>query len=196
MAREFFKIKADKVRNESDWNLSKYVGEKELNLQCFNMRKKKYSHFTAKQMNLLDFQQKMQNRRWFELETATENLFCYVSVIEYNKVTLSIEELVGQTELKSLKGCHSVPLLFKGMDQLSEKNLRIDFKDEDPSIPIDGHLDSIPLFIELDVSNMKEGDTLDLTKNMLDDKTSFLDQLNNKTADGTPCMTIGVAVRK
>ena len=192
MAKGTFVIKAERITRDYKFDLNRYINEKSTLIDGSD-KKGKSVFFKSDQIKLQD----MENYRWVSFATEKSSKPQYIANLKYNKVTQFVKEIGLVNDIRPSDNTDLVPIIIKGLHQLYENNLLIDFKGETSIALITGDPNNIPLFVEIDVSNYLEGDSIILSNKILDKNVSFFkDDLNNISEDGTPYRTLGIIKKR
>lgn len=187
-----FIIKADKIIRDYRFDLDQYINEKSTLIVWLD-EKGKRMFFKSNQIKLQD----IENNRWVILSTENHSKPQYITYLDFNKVTQFVEQIGLVHGIRPYDISSHVPIIIKGLHQLYEKNLLIDFKEDPSTALITGDPNNIPLFIEIDVTNYVEGQILKLSNKLLDKNIAFSeDELNKISEDGTHYRTLGIIKKR
>lgn len=187
-----FIIKAEKIIRDYRFDLNHYIHEKSTLIDGSD-EKGKQMFFKSNQIKLQD----MENNRWVILSTENQSKPQYITYLDFNKVTQFVEQIGLVNDIRSYDISKHVPIIIKGLHQLYEKNLMIEFKMDPRTALLTGDPNCTPLFLEIDVTNCVDGHILKLSNKILDKNVSFFeDELNKISEDGTPYRTLGIIKKR
>lgn len=192
MIKGNFLIKAERIIRDYRFDLDQYINEKSTLIDGSDEKGKRV-FFKSDQIKLQD----TENYRWVIFATEKYSKPQYITYLDYNKVTQFVEKIGLVNDIRTYDNSDHVPIIIKGLHQLYEKNLMIDFKEDPSKTLITGDPNSLPLFLEIDVSTCVDGDILRLSNNLLDKNVSFFkDELTKISEDGIPYKTLGIIKKR
>ena len=192
MIKGNFLIKAERITRDYRFDLDQYINEKSTLIDGSDEKGKRV-FFKSDQIKLQD----TENYRWVIFATEKYSKPQYITYLDYNKVTQFVEKIGLVNDIRTYDNSDHVPIIIKGLHQLYEKNLMIDFKEDPSKTLITGDPNSLPLFLEIDVSTCVDGDILRLSNNLLDKNVSFFkDELTKISEDGIPYKTLGIIKKR